>query len=61
MRAAESPVFIFQMGKVGSTSLKLTLEKKYSGQVIHAHSYKHMGQQGQELLETTSLPISLFI
>jgi len=33
------PIYLFQMGKVGSSSLKATLSRKYKGAVIHAHNY----------------------
>src|SRR5437016_4459341 len=34
-----TPVVIFQMGKVGSSSLHDTLAKKLKGPVIHAHHF----------------------
>ncbi len=33
------PVLIYQMGKVGSTTLLSTLSRNYSGEVIQAHTY----------------------
>ncbi|MEM9412604.1 MAG: putative capsular polysaccharide synthesis family protein [Planctomycetota bacterium] len=37
---AHSPVFIFQMGKVGSTSIyKSLLDSSYSGAIFHGHTF----------------------
>jgi len=33
------PVFIFQMGKVGSTSIHRSLERQYKGLVVHDHNF----------------------
>lgn len=32
------PVFVFQMGKVGSSSVYLSLKKQYRGLVLHSHA-----------------------
>ncbi len=34
-----TPVFVYQMGKVGSISIKNSLTKFYPGKVIHGHRY----------------------
>ena len=34
------PVFIFQMGKVASTSIYKSLQQQYPGRVFHGHSFK---------------------
>lgn len=33
------PVFVYQMGKVGSTSIYNSLRKYYPGEVLHAHKF----------------------
>ena len=35
----EIPVFVYQMGKVGSTSIYRSLKKAYSGAVFHGHYF----------------------
>jgi hypothetical protein len=34
-----TPVFVFQMGKVGSTSIYLNLVRFYPGAVVHSHNF----------------------
>ena len=58
----QTPVFIFQMGKVGSSSLKVTLEAKLKGAVVHSHSYKHLSKENRKMLDRRKrlkLPISV--
>lgn len=38
--ARKTPIFIYQMGKVASTSIELSLKKVYPGLVIHSHSFR---------------------
>lgn len=45
-----TPVVIFQMGKVGSSSLETTLSKKFNGTVIHAHQYATLNANQQRHL-----------
>ena len=45
------PIYIFQMGKVGSASLHSTLSQKYKGKVIHAHTYETMAPQAKQVLK----------
>lgn len=45
------PVFIFQMGKVGSTSLYGTLLAHYGGLVVHAHSLELMSTKHRMVLQ----------
>lgn len=33
------PVFIYQMGKVGSSSISTSLRKQYNGAIIHGHGF----------------------
>lgn len=49
------PIYLFQMGKVGSASLHSTLSKKYKGIVIHAHTHDTMSEQGKRLLKWSKL------
>jgi len=49
-RYLHTPIYIFQMGKVGSKSLKATLSAKYRGAIVHAHSYKGMSFSERALL-----------
>lgn len=45
------PVYVFQMGKVGSTSLVSTLSANYKGVVVCAHNYGGMCPSSQRLLK----------
>lgn len=49
-KAIVPPVYVFQMGKVGSSSLKETLSNSYDGIVIHAHNYQMMGENQKKIL-----------
>lgn len=35
----QTPVFVYQMGKVGSTSIYESLKQRYGGNVLHAHTF----------------------
>jgi len=41
------PVYIFQMGKVGSQSVKKTLESHWKGIVVHSHNFFSLTPYGQ--------------
>lgn len=45
-----APIFIFQMGKVGSSSLKSTLTQGDSGLVVHAHDYSRFPDRAKTIL-----------
>jgi len=45
-----TPIFIFQMGKVGSSSLKSTLTQGCSGLVVHAHDYQQFSERAKTIL-----------
>ena len=45
------PVYIFQMGKVGSASLLNTLRENYSGHVFHVHSHNKLSKFQKQLVE----------
>jgi len=45
-----TPIFLFQMGKVGSSSLKSTLTENYSGLVVHVHNYQMLTEQEKSIL-----------
>lgn len=47
---ARTPVVLFQMGKVGSSSLELTLSRRFKGSVMHAHHVSHLTAQQQSIL-----------
>ncbi|QDV43235.1 Putative capsular polysaccharide synthesis protein [Stieleria neptunia] len=44
------PIFIFQMGKVGSSSLRSTLAANHRGLVVHAHKYAMLTKKQKWLL-----------
>ncbi len=44
------PVFLFQMGKVGSSSLRSTLQAHYPGLVVQAHHKQMLNQREQRIL-----------
>lgn len=46
-----TPIFVCQMGKVGSRSIVESLEKYYPGVVLHGHLIYKMGWQSQYLLD----------
>lgn len=46
-----TPIFVCQMGKVGSRSIVESLEKNYSGVVLHGHIISRMGWESQYLLD----------
>jgi len=45
-----APIFLFQMGKVGSSSLKSTLSSNYRGLVVHAHDGKMLTEKQKAIL-----------
>ena len=45
-----APVYLFQMGKVGSSSLRATLAEHLKGHIYHAHTYRSMSLQAQREL-----------
>lgn len=49
-QAITAPIFIFQMGKVGSSSLKSTLTQAHSGLVVHAHDYSQLSDRAKTIL-----------
>ena len=62
LKSLLTPLYIFQMGKVGSSSLKLTLPEYLKGQVVHTHSYNAMSIKHQRLIELRKdlcLPINV--
>ena len=61
-RTILTPTYIFQMGKVGSMSLKSTLSEYLKGEVVHSHSYGRMKTRHQKLLtvrKNLHLPIDV--
>ena len=48
--AIHAPVYLFQMGKVGSSSLRATLTEHLEGNIYHAHTYRSMSPRGQRQL-----------
>ena len=46
-----TPIFVCQMGKVGSRSIVDSLEKYYPGVVLHGHLVRKMDWQAQYILE----------
>lgn len=50
-RAIVPPIFIFQMGKVGSSSLRSTLKGNYPGVVAHSHRYTTMSVKLKIMLQ----------
>lgn len=45
-----TPIFLFQMGKVGSSSVRTTLESQYKGLVVHAHNDKMLTNKHKFIL-----------
>ncbi|MDJ0688888.1 MAG: putative capsular polysaccharide synthesis family protein [Xenococcaceae cyanobacterium MO_188.B32] len=61
-KTISTPTYIFQMGKVGSMSLRTTLPKYLKGEIVHAHLYSKMSIKHQRLLELRKslyLPINI--
>lgn len=59
---ASEPIYIFQMGKVGSVSVQDTLAGSLSNKIVHAHCFEEMSQEDQELLtsrHSAGLPITV--
>ena len=57
---ASGPIYIFQMGKVGSLSLHSTLTSCLGNKIVHAHCFEEMPPEEQELLvarQRAGLPI----
>ena len=57
---ASGPIYIFQMGKVGSVSVQDTLAGSLSNKIVHAHCFEEMAREDQELLTSrlgAGLPI----
>lgn len=48
---ARPPVFVFQMGKVGSYTVKSTLTNLWNAPVVHGHNYAHLSKQDQGTLD----------
>jgi len=46
-----TPVIVYQMGKVGSSSIYDSLRKQYKGVVLHRHELEKSDWQGQMLIE----------
>ncbi len=44
---SHEPIFIFQMGKVGSRSISDVLARQYKGAVIHGHAFSQFYPQGE--------------
>lgn len=45
-----TPIFLFQMGKVGSSSLNSTLNANYHGLTVHAHNYQMLTEKQKAIL-----------
>ncbi len=48
---ASPPIFVFQMGKVGSCSLVETLSQAWPGRIVHAHALSGMAPEDQASLK----------
>jgi hypothetical protein len=56
------PIYIFQMGKVGSVSVQATLAGCLPNKIVHAHCYEDMALEEQDLLTSrkkAGLPINV--
>jgi hypothetical protein len=49
-KALTTPIFLFQMGKVGSSTLQRTLSQHHRGCVVHAHRYADLTSRHRWLL-----------
>ena len=59
---ASGPIYIFQMGKVGSVSVHDTLAGHVGNKIVHAHCFEEMTREDQELLTSrqhSGLPIQV--
>ena len=59
---ALGPIYIFQMGKVGSYSLQITLAEYLGNRIVHRHCFEEMSPEEQHLLtsrRSAGLPIQV--
>ena len=58
----QAPIYLFQMGKVGSVSLQSTLAAQVNNHIVHAHDYSEMAPADKYALESrrrANLPVSV--